>query len=101
LWPLPLGIERDNVDSIPFNFDHNRMVSFVDHNDELTQLSGTCGGDKRFGTAHLCVHADKDKPQPALALVFRGRGEHLERNDENVVVFYQCNGWMTEEMQHL
>jgi len=56
--------ERYNVDSIPFNFDHNPKASFVDHKDELTQVSGTCGGDKRFGTIHLCVHADPDKPQP-------------------------------------
>ena len=63
------------------------------------QLSGTSG------TVHLCVHADPDKPQPKLALVFKGKGTVQDSEagsyHKDVVVFFQKNAWMTEEVQNM
>jgi hypothetical protein len=88
--------QRLNVDQVPFVLDNNARRAFVQAGDELCQVSGQPGADKRFGTLQIAIHPG-DLPQPRLTIIFCGAG-HVKAKEEksynpDVVVIFQHKAW--------
>ena len=88
---------RLNVDQVPFNLDNQARKTLVHKDDDqVVQVSGQPGGEKRFGTAQICIHPGRG-PQPKLCLFFRGQGKVYANEKQyyhkDVVVIFQKAAW--------